>query len=102
MLQISVGKLNQLINGSYDSYFIRRSNEELEQSRPDGSFATEEAIKEYNELVNEWRLDPPPNRDVNSLPTEAWLREKDPKHIIPCNYKRTEKAWSLWIKKDHD
>ncbi len=101
MLQISVGKLNQLINGSYESYFIKRSNEEYKQSRPDGSFVTEEAIKEYDKLVKEWRLDPPPNTDVNSLPTEAWLRVKDPKHIIPMNYKQTEKAWSIWTQKDH-
>ncbi|MDC3157595.1 AAA family ATPase [Candidatus Pelagibacter sp.] len=102
MLQISVGKLNQLINGSYENYFIKRNKEEYEKSRhPDGSFVTEEALKEYDDLVKEWRQSSE-NRNIHKLPTEAWLREKNPKNIIPMNFRQVERAWADWTKDPYD
>jgi hypothetical protein len=93
MLQISVGKLNQLINGSYEQYFIKRNKEEYLESRtPKGEFVTERAIKEYDELVKEWKQ----SSQNEELPTEDWLRERKPENIIPQNYKRVQEAWTIW------
>jgi hypothetical protein len=98
MLQISVGKLNQLINGSYEQYFIKRNNEEYLESRtPEGEFVTERAIKEYDELVKEWRQ----SSQKEDLPTEDWLRERKPENIIPHNYKRVQEAWRSWQRKSN-
>ena len=95
ILQISVGKLNQLINGSYEQYFIKRNKEEYLESRsPDGEFVTERAIKEYDELVKEWRQ----SSQNEELPTEDWKRKK-PENIIPLNYKRVQEAWTIWNRK---
>ena len=97
---ISVGKLNQLINGSYENYFARRTNEEYvaRKNSPIGDDVSQEEIEEFQKLVDKWteernNLYPKKSKHTfeekfpngNKLPTEEWLRKNT--DIAPIRYK---------------
>jgi len=107
---ISVGKLNQLINGSYENYFARRTNEEYvaRKNSPIGDDVSQEEIEEFQKLVDKWteernNLYPKKSKHTfeekfpngNKLPTEEWLRKNT--DIAPIRYKSIIKAWDTFV-----
>ena len=111
---VSVGKLNQLINGSFESYFSKRSNEEyLKSKEAYGEIIDEKSIVEFNELVKRWAAErehqyPTGSKytyqekypNGNKMPTEMWLRD-NATEIAPIRFKALGLAWADYYKVEH-
>ena len=111
---MSVGKLNQLINGSFENYFIRRANEDyLKSKEAYGENITHKSILEYDELVSKWNIEREEKYPIgskytqqekypngNKLPTEKWLRDNS--DIAPIRFKALGEAWTDYYKVDHN
>ena len=111
---VSVGKLNQLINGSFENYFIRRANEDyLKSKEAYGENITHKSILEYDELVSKWNIEREEKYPIgskytqqekypngNKLPTEKWLRDNS--DIAPIRFKALGEAWTDYYKVDHN
>ena len=112
-LSISVGKLNGIINSSYDNYSVKRNNEIYEERKKSayGDAINEEEIHKFQELVDKWSKerelkypkgskykyqDKFPNG--NKLPTEMWLRDNC--EFAPIRYKAIAEAWNDYVNQE--